>query len=81
MSRELRRLVKDGARLRFGLDVGKQARQILIRPPEHVQRQVDGWPRLQVVEVECLSGFRCVVAEVVDEGRRRANGDESDEPP
>jgi hypothetical protein len=31
MSLELRRLVKDGARLRFGLDVGKQARQILIR--------------------------------------------------
>ena len=31
MSLELRRLVKDGARLRLGLDVGKQARQILIR--------------------------------------------------
>ena len=31
MSRELRRLVKDCARSRFGLDVGKQARQILIR--------------------------------------------------
>ena len=31
MSRELRRLVKDCARSRFGLDVCKQARQILIR--------------------------------------------------
>ncbi len=31
MSRELRRLVKDCARSRLGLDVGKQARQILIR--------------------------------------------------